>query len=332
MKVIIPVAGIGTRLRPHTLTQPKVLLNVAGHPMIYHIVNQIIKDKIAASIILITGNMSDQIESYLNSTFNFKFDFITQKKPLGLGHAIYCAKESFSDKKNEETLIILGDTLFDVDLKKMCKSNYSVIGVKKVLDPRRFGVVEKNKNGFITRFVEKPVSLKVSSSNEAIVGLYYIKNSTSLFDSLDYIIKNEIKSNNEFQLTDALERMLNKNERMKTYGVKGWLDCGKPETLLETNSYLLKKFKKKYNINGSILRHPVHIGKNTSIENCIIGPNVTIGDYCIIRNCIIENSIIDSNNYIENVILRDSIIGKNCKVILKKMTYNLGEYSEKIQN
>lgn len=332
MKVIIPVAGIGTRLRPHTLTQPKVLLNVAGHPMIYHIVNQIIKDKIASSIILITGNMSEQIESYLNSTFNFKFDFITQKKPLGLGHAIYCAKESFSGKKNEETLIILGDTLFDVDLKKMCKSNYSVIGVKKVEDPRRFGVVEKNGNGFITRFVEKPASSEVSSSNEAIVGLYYIKNSISLFDSLDYIIKNEIKSNNEFQLTDALERMINKKERMKTYGVKGWLDCGKPETLLETNSYLLKKFNKKYKISGSILKSPIYIGKNTSVENCIIGPNVTIGNNSIIKDCIIENSIVDSNNYIENAILKNSIIGKNCKVILKKMTYNLGEYSEKIQN
>ncbi|MCX6164777.1 MAG: sugar phosphate nucleotidyltransferase [Ignavibacteriae bacterium] len=332
MKVIIPVAGIGTRLRPHTLTQPKVLLNVAGHPMIYHIVNQIIKDKIASSIILITGNMSDQIENNLNSTFKFKFNFIKQKKPLGLGHAIYCAKESFTVGKEEEVLIILGDTLFDVDLKKMCSSDYSVIGVKKVEDPRRFGVVETNNKSFITRFVEKPASAKISPSNEAIVGLYYLKNSTTLFNSLEYIIANEIKSNNEFQLTDALERMIVNKERMKTYTVNGWLDCGKPETLLETNSYLLKKFNKKYKLNGSILKSPVFIGKNALIENCLIGPNVTIGDSCKIINCILENSIIDSNNHIENAILKDSIIGKNCKVIQKKITYNLGEYSEKIQN
>lgn len=330
MKVIIPVAGIGTRLRPHTLTQPKVLLNVAGHPMIYHIVNQIIKDKIASSIVLITGNMSEQIEDYLNNTFNFNFSFITQKKPLGLGHAIHCAKEAFTDKK-EEVLIILGDTLFDVNLKEMCKSKNSVIGVKKVDDPRRFGVVEKNKKGFISRLVEKPASEKVSPSNEAIVGLYFLKNSNLLFDSLDYIINNEIRSSNEFQLTDALQKMLQSGDLMKTYTVNGWLDCGKPETLLETNSYLLKKFNKKYNIKGSILKSPVFIGKNSSIENCLIGPNVTIGNECVLKDSIIENSIIDSNSYIENVILQNSIIGKNCKVIQKKMTYNLGEYSEKIQ-
>jgi glucose-1-phosphate thymidylyltransferase len=330
MKVIIPVAGIGTRLRPHTLTQPKVLLNVAGQPMIYHIVNQIIKDKIASSIVLITGQMGEQIEKYLNNTFNFKFDFIMQKKPLGLGHAIFCAKEAFQGEE-EEVLIILGDTLFDVDLKKMCSNGNSVIGVKKVDDPRRFGVVEKNKKGFITRFVEKPASVEISPSNEAIVGLYYLKNSALLFNSLEYIISNEIKSNNEYQLTDALEKMLDNNEKMKTYTVTGWLDCGKPETLLETNKYLLNKQNNKYNYPGSIIKSPVYIGKNSLIENSIIGPNVTIGDNSIVKNCIIENSIIDSNNFIENILLKDSILGKNCKVIQKKMSYNLGEYSEKIQ-
>ncbi|MFA5405542.1 MAG: sugar phosphate nucleotidyltransferase [Ignavibacteria bacterium] len=331
MKVIIPVAGIGTRLRPHTLTQPKVLLNVAGHPMIYHIVDQIIKDKIASSIVLITGNMGEQIEQYLNTTFKFKFEFIAQKNPLGLGHAIYCAKEAFKNDVNEEVLIILGDTLFDVDLKKMCKNKYSVIGIKKVDDPRRFGVVEKNKNGFIKRFIEKPASPEISPSNDAIVGLYYLKSSNSLFNSLENIISNDIKSKGEFQLTDALEDMIKNKVKMNTYTVSGWLDCGKPETLLETNSYLLKSNKKQYKFPGSIVKTPVFIGKKTELENCIIGPNVTIGENCYIKNCIIENSIIDSNNYIENILLKDSILGKNCKVIQKKMSYNLGEYSEKIQ-
>jgi len=331
MKVIIPVAGIGTRLRPHTLTQPKVLLNVAGQPMIYHIVNQIIQDKIASSIVLVTGHMGEQIEKYLTDTFRFNFSFIAQKKPLGLGHAIYCSKEAFNNDKNEEVLIILGDTLFDVDLKAMCRNSSSVIGVKKVDDPRRFGVVEKNRQGYITRFVEKPSSREISTSNEAIVGLYYIKNSVSLFNSLEYIISNEVKSNNEYQLTDALEIMLSNKEKMKTYTVDGWLDCGKPETLLETNTYLLKKQRKKYSFPGSIIKSPVYIGKKAIIGNSIIGPNVTVGDNCIIKNCIIENSIIDSNNYIENVLLKESIVGKNCKVIQKKFSFNLGEYSEKIQ-
>lgn len=329
MKVIIPVAGIGTRLRPHTLTQPKVLMNVAGHPMIFHIVDQIIKDKIASSIILITGNMGEQIEQYLNGTFKFKFEFIKQNKPLGLGHAIHCAEPAFV--KDEEVLIILGDTLFDVNLKKMCGNKLSVIGVKKVDDPRRFGVVEKNKKGLITRFVEKPATPAVSPSNEAIVGLYYLKSSNELFKSLNNIINKEIKSKGEYQLTDALEDMIKNKNLMTTYNVDGWLDCGKPETLLETNSYLLNKQKKNYKIPGSIIKSPVFIGRNTEIEECIIGSNVTIGDNCYIKNCIIENSIIDSNNTIENVMLKDTIMGKNCKVIQKKMTYNLGEYSEKIQ-
>jgi len=329
MKVIIPVAGIGTRLRPHTLTQPKVLMNVAGHPMIFHIVDQIIKDKIASSIILITGNMGEQIEQYLNAAFKFKFEFIKQNKPLGLGHAIHCAEPAFA--KDEEVLIILGDTLFDVNLKKMCGNKLSVIGVKKVDDPRRFGVVEKNKKGLITRFVEKPATPAVSPSNEAIVGLYYLKSSNELFKSLNNIINKDIKSKGEYQLTDALEDMIKNKNLMTTYNVDGWLDCGKPETLLETNSYLLSKKNKNYKIPGSIIKSPVFIGKNTEIEECIIGSNVTIGDNCYIKNCIIENSIIDSNNTIENVMLKDTIMGKNCKVIQKKMTYNLGEYSEKIQ-
>ena len=127
MKVIIPVAGVGTRLRPHTLTQPKVLLNVAGHPMIYYIVDELIKKKIADSIIFITGYRADDIEKYLNKTFRFKFDYVEQKETLGLGHAILCAKEKFDPIKNEDALIILGDTLFDVDLKDIVKSKHSAI-------------------------------------------------------------------------------------------------------------------------------------------------------------------------------------------------------------
>jgi len=328
MKVIIPVAGVGTRLRPHTLTQPKVLLNIAGHPMIYHIINQLIQDRIATNIILITGFMGDKIENYLNKAFKFKFDFVEQKEPLGLGHAIYCAKEKFDPIKKEDVLIILGDTLFDVNLKDMCKNKYSVIGVKKVDDPRRFGVVEKNGKGFIHRFVEKPQSKVVSSSNEAIVGLYFLKNSTLLFESLDHIIKNDIKTKNEFQLTDALETMIVNKDKMKTYTVNGWLDCGKPETMLETNRYILNKTGIRYSVKGSVIKYPVFIGENVTLENCVLGPDATINSNSTIKNSIIQNSIIDEHCHIENSVLIDSILGKYCKVFNKKASLNLGEYSE----
>lgn len=330
MKVIIPVAGFGTRLRPHTLHNPKVLLNVGGKPMIHYIIDQLIKDRIASSIILVTGFLGDKIKDYLNDTFRFKFDYVEQAEAKGLGHAVYCAKSVFRNK-NDETLIILGDTLFDVDLKKMVRSKDSVIGVKVVEDPRRFGVVEKDSSGYISRFVEKPANKEVSPSNEAIVGLYYLKNSVSLFKSLEYIMKNNIKGKGEFQLTDALENMLDNNEKMKTFYVDGWLDCGKPETLLETNRYLLNKKPKQSDRKkflNTIIVEPVFIGKNVKIENSVIGPYATINDNSEIRNSIIKDSILEKNSVVINCNLADSLIGEGSSVKRDTLKISLGNYSE----
>ena len=328
MNVIIPVAGVGTRLRPHTLTMPKVLMNVAGHPMIYYIVNELIRKKIAERIIFIIGYKGDEIKNYLRHAFKFKFDFVEQKEMLGLGHAVLCAKERFDPFKNEEALIILGDTLFDVDLKDIVKSKFSAIGVKKVEDPKRFGVVETNKKGFISRFVEKPASPDVSPSNDAIVGIYLIKNSNLLFNSIEYIIKNNITTKGEFQITDAMEVMINQNEKFVPYYVEGWLDCGKHETILETNQYLLKKNSKKYSFKNCMINYPVFIGKNVTLDNCIIGPYTTINDGCILKNSIIKNSIVENNTHIENSVIKNSLIGKHSKIIKKSKILSLGEYSE----
>ncbi|MDQ3022057.1 MAG: sugar phosphate nucleotidyltransferase [Bacteroidota bacterium] len=332
MKVIIPVAGFGTRLRPHTLHNPKVLLNVGGKPMIHYIIEQLIKDKIASSIILVTGFLGDKIKDYLDNTFSFKFDYVEQDEAKGLGHAVYCAKENFKNM-NDDTLIILGDTLFDVDLKKMTRGKDSVIGVKIVDDPRRFGVVEKDKTGYITRFIEKPESKEISPSNEAIVGLYYLKNSIHLFKALNHIMKNNITVKGEFQLTDALEYMINNKEKMKTFYVDGWLDCGKPETLLETNRYLLrknsqtkKKNEDKY-INSKIIE-PVFIGKNVAIENSVIGPFTTINDNCNIKNSVIQDSILEKFSSVENCTLIDSLIGEGASVKKDALKMSIGNYSE----
>ena len=335
MKVIIPVAGFGTRLRPHTLHNPKVLLNVGGKPMIHYIIDQLIKDKIASSIILVTGFLGDKIKEYLNSTFDFDFDYVEQAEAKGLGHAVYCAKSVFKNK-NDETLIILGDTLFDVDLKKMIRNENSVIGVKVVDDPRRFGVVEKDDQNLITRFVEKPASAEVSPSNEAIVGLYYLKNSKKLFESLEYVMNNNITVKGEFQLTDALENMINNKEKMTTFNVEGWLDCGKPETLLETNRYLLQKRSKKSSAEkshsakykNSKIIEPVYIGKNVKIENSIIGPYATINDNCIIKNSIVQDSILNKYSSIENITLTESIIGEGANVKRNALKLSIGNYSE----
>lgn len=329
MKVIIPVAGFGKRLRPHTLTNPKVMLNVGGKPMIHYIIEQLINDKIATSIILITGFLGDKIKDYLNASFDFEFTFIEQDEAKGLGHAVHCAEESFTGK-NDEVLIILGDTLFDVDLKKMIDNDNSVIGVKTVDDPKRFGVVEKDKDGFIKKFIEKPASKEVSLSNEAIVGLYYLKNSLKLFESLKYIMEKNITVKNEFQLTDALENMINNGEKMVTFYVDGWLDCGKPETLLETNRYLLSKQNKRTDkaYKNTLIIDPVFIGENSHIENSIIGPFATINHNCIIRNSIISDSIIESDAVIENSVLESSIIGEAATVKRETLKINLGNHSE----
>ncbi|MEO6695819.1 MAG: sugar phosphate nucleotidyltransferase [Ignavibacteria bacterium] len=332
MKVIIPVAGFGTRLRPHTLTNPKVLLNVGGKPMIHYIIEQLIKDKIASSIILVTGFLGDKIKEYLNDTFKFKFDYVEQEEAKGLGHAVSCASPFFADK-NDEVLIILGDTLFDVDLKKMVNGKLSSIGVKMVEDPRRFGVVEKDKNNIITKFIEKPASKEISGSNEAIVGLYYIKNSEKLFQSLSYIMDNKITGKGEYQLTDALENMISNKEKMTTFYVEGWLDCGKPETLLETNRYLLEKNKRvkmknvKTFINSQFIM-PVYIGKDVTIENSVIGPYATINDNCSIKNCVIQDSILEKFSTIENCALTGSIIGEGASVKRELLKLSIGNYSE----
>lgn len=330
MKIIIPVAGVGKRLRPHTHTNPKPMLNVAGKPMIHYIVDQIIKEKISTEFVFITGYMSDKIEDYLNKTFSSKakFTYVEQKDPKGLGHAIHHAKKAF--KKNEDTLIILGDTLFDVDLKKLVNNDNSVIGVKKVDDPKRFGVVEKDINGFVNKFVEKPKSKKVSPSNEAIVGLYYVKNSKTLFDALESIMNKNITTSGEYQLTDALQVMLDAGEKFGTFHVEGWLDCGKAETLLETNRYLLNKlFKnKKHKIKGSKIIEPVFIGKNVKIIDSEIGPFATINDNCRIKNSKIKNSIINDDTNIEDSNLKNSIVGKYSNIRKIKHTLNIGDNSE----
>lgn len=326
LKVIIPVAGYGTRLRPHTLTQAKVLINVAGKPIISFIIEDIIKNKIADEIILITGIFGDKIATYLTNNYKARFRFIEQTEALGLGHAIYCAKESI-DKK-DDVLIILGDTLFDVDLKAIIQSRYSLIAIKRVNNPKRFGVVETNNNGFITRMIEKPESEKVSSSKDAIVGIYFLKNPILLFNSLEHIINNGIQTKSEFQLTDALQLMLANGEKMKTFRVEGWLDCGKVETLLSTNEYLLKKQNNKYRVKGCKIIPPVYIAPTVKITSSIIGPNVTLCDGVVVTNSEIAHTIIHSNSLIENSSLFQSLLGYQTRVTKFTGTINLGDYSE----
>jgi glucose-1-phosphate thymidylyltransferase len=317
MKAIIPAAGVGTRLRPHTYSMPKILLNVAGKPMISYIIDELIEVRGLDTIIIIVGHLGDKVQQYISEKYakakHVKFEYVEQKEMLGLGHAVYMAKDYVDD---EPVVIVLGDTIFEFSLADFLASKYSAIGYKEVEDARRFGVVE-SKDGFITRMVEKPQSPDVSPSRDAIAGLYYIKNASPLMKAIEHIMEHNVRTKNEFQLTDALEQMIKSGEKFIPFEIENWFDCGKPETMLSTNKYLLEKNKtqKKFKVSESaLIIPPVFIGDNCKISNSIIGPYTTVGNGVHIKDTILKNSIIGDNSTIENSILQDSIIGSEVNV------------------
>ena len=320
MRAIIPVAGVGSRLRPHTYTIPKVLLNVAGKPIIGHILDKLIASGFTSATIIV-GYLGDLVKEYVIKNYNIEVDFVEQEERHGLGHAIYLSRHTISQ---DPVLIILGDTIFDVDLISMCQNENSLIGVKEVEDARRFGVVE-TENGFVKNLVEKPDDPK---SNLAIVGLYYIKHPNILIDSLREMIKNNQRTKGEFQLTDALQIMMKHGEKLSYFPVDGWYDCGKPETLLSTNSYLLSKMKQNGEIKNVVINHPVFIAKDAIVENSVIGPNSTIASGASVKNSIVKNSIISEKAKVTNAMLEDSIIGTNAVITGGFKRINIGDSSE----
>lgn len=321
MRAVIPVAGIGTRLKPHTYTIPKVLLNVGGKPMLGHILDKLLEEKVYKATFVI-GHLGDQIKDYVVKEYpSVKADFIEQKKMEGLGHAIYTAIPTFDDK---EIFIILGDTVFDVNLKELFKNKQSALGVKKVDDPSRFGVAVLE-NGYIKKLVEKPTT---PISNLALVGLYYINNADSLVKSLNNLVEKNIRTKGELQLTDALQMMLDDGEKIKTFDVNGWYDCGKPETLLSTNKFLLDQKSSSRKFENVVVNLPVFIADDAKIENSVIGPYATIDKGCVIKESVIKNSIIGANSQVSKAMLNGSIIGNNTIVKGAFKRLNIGDSTE----
>lgn len=321
MKAIIPVAGVGSRLRPHTFSQPKVLLNVAGKPIIGHIMDKLIESGIDEAVIIV-GYLGGKIEEYLTSHYSIKLTFVTQADQLGLAHAVHMCRPHVLDE--EPLFIILGDTIFDVDLKLVLGSSVSTLGVKEVEDPRRFGVVVTEGNR-IVRLVEKP---EQPVSNLAIVGLFFLHRAGTLFNSIDYIIANDIRTKGEFQLTDALQHMIDLGEPFSTFPVQGWYDCGKPETLFSSNEVLLQRDTRQKSLPGCIINPPVFIADSATVTNSIIGPNATIAEHAIVRDSIIMNSIIGRKSQVSDIMLDRSIVGNNAIVSAMGHELNIGDYSE----
>jgi len=315
------VAGIGSRLKPHTNTIPKVLLTVGDKPILGHILQKLLDSGVHTAT-FVTGHLGEMIQKYVEKNFPMiDSTFVKQKNQEGLGHAIYTAAGTFG---GDEIFIILGDTIFDVDLRKVFALGSSALGLKQVDDPRRFGVavIEEGK---IQKLVEKP---EVPPSNMAIVGLYYIKNSTKLAESLGYNIQNNIRTRGEFQLTDALQKMLDDGETMLPFTVDGWYDCGKPETLLETNRFLLSHDHNGDNAGELVIIPPCYIHPSAELKNSVIGPYVTVSEGVKISNSVVKNSIIGPNAEVEQSILEDSLIGPNSFLRGKYTRVNTGDSSE----
>ncbi len=324
MKIIIPLAGFGTRLRPHTYTRPKPLINVAGKAVLGHIL-----DKLASlpveEYIFIVGHLGEQIEEYVRAHYSFKPRFIEQKVINGQATAILLAREFVQ----EPVLIVFVDTLFEADLSRLETTPADgIIYVKEVQDPRRFGVVKLDQAGYITGFIEKPDTME---NRLAVIGMYYIKDSLALMNACQTLVEHNIQIKGEYFLADALNLMIQAGARFCAEEVSVWADCGKPETVLETNRYLLDHGHDNsatFPCTGRCqIIPPVNIAHTAQITHSIIGPYATIAEGCVITGSIIRDSIIGEDARIEDITLDHSLIGQGAVVKSKYRKLNVGDSS-----
>jgi glucose-1-phosphate thymidylyltransferase len=332
MKIIIPMAGKGKRMRPHTLTVPKPLINVAGKPIVQRLVEDITKvcgEKVDEIAFIIGSDFGKEVEENLikiAQSQGAKGTICYQEKALGTAHAIMCAKESITGK----TVVAFADTLFKADF-VMDTNQEGVIWVQGIEDPRQFGVVKVNEAGVITDFVEKPETFV---SNLAIIGIYYFKDGDNLKKELQYLLDNNITEKGEFQLTNALENMKQKGIAFTPGKVTEWLDCGNKDATVYTNQRVLEFDKVKANLKGknivtedSIIIEPCYIGDNVVIKNTILGPHVSIGSGSTVNNSIIKNCIIQTNTKLNNAVISNSMIGEGAEVKGKALDLSISDYS-----
>ena len=315
MKAVIPAAGIGTRLRPHTLNKPKALLPVAGRPILAHIVD----DLAAAGIehfVLIVGYHGQTVRDWFTAARpELDITYVEQERRLGLGHAVWTARQAVGD---EPFFCILGDTILKADYRTLLTSLDSLIGVRRVADPRRFGVVIKDGDR-VTGFIEKPA---VPPSDLAIVGAYLFREGGALFDALHRIVREDRRTRGEYQLTDGMQIMLEDGYLFRTVEVNDWHDCGKRETWLETNRALLQRAE------AAAAAGLCHIDPSASVAVSRLGPHVSVGPGTVIENCEIRDAVIGAKCILRNCRLEDSLVGEHCRVEGLEGSINIGDFCD----
>jgi glucose-1-phosphate thymidylyltransferase len=324
MKVVIPMAGYGTRLRPHTYSRPKPLINVAGQPMLKYLLDSLQPLNID-QYIFIVGYLGDQLQEYITTEYDFDSVFIRQEDLTGQSPAIYLAR----DYIDGPTIILFADTLFETDVNVIRTTDADgVIFAKEVEDPQRFGVVKTNAEGHIVEFIEKPSS---KENRNAVIGLYYVKDGKRLLRAIEQQVATDRQVKGEFYIASAFEIMIEQGAKFRTENVTVWLDTGMLSTVLETNEYLLthgdRDNSKEIHREGVTIIPPVNIHPDAKLNNSIIGPHTTIGANCEVNDSIIKNSIVDAGAIVQNSMLDKSLIGQNAQVIGRYRALNVGDQS-----
>ncbi len=322
MKAVILLAGLGTRLRPHTYSRPKPLVNVAGKPVLGHILDGMAEIHFE-EIIFIVGYLGDQIQKYVATEYpQLNARFVVQEEMRGQAHAINLAAEYI----DQDVLIIFGDTIWETDWTRLKRvESDGLIYCHEVPDPRRFGVVTLQ-DGFVTRFVEKP---QEPISNLAVVGVYYFKAWQKIMQAIDDVLTLNIQTKGEFYLADAMQRMIEQGAKLEAERISVWEDCGTREAILQTNRYLLNKNGGAWiEAENSHIIQPVYVGAGAQIRRTIVGPNDSISEGAIIEDAILRDCIISENAEVKSAMLEASLVGSNARVYGTFRKLNVGDSSE----
>jgi glucose-1-phosphate thymidylyltransferase len=325
MNVIIPLAGFGTRLRPHTYSKPKPLVNVAGKPVLGHILDKVLRELEVDKVVFVVGYLGEQIERYVRTAYpTLRGDYVEQKELNGQAPAILLARELVSGP----TFIVFVDTLADADLSSLpCETCDGLIFVKEVEDPRRFGVVQIDPSGDIARFVEKPAT---TENRLAVIGMYYVRDAAKLMDACEELMRRGIKTKNESFLADAFNIMIERGAKLRAREVGVWLDCGTAQAVLETNRYLLEHGhdnSSDWRNGRCVIVPPVNIHPTAQIVNSVIGPYATIGEGCYIESSVVRDSIVEAGAEVVDHVLAKSLVGRDAVLHGRPRRFNVGDNS-----